>query len=226
MLDAEITQLALRARLDATTVATTGSTSLSATTTGYARAAGSFLTDGFRVGMEITSVTGFSTGGNNQATTSQGRMITAVTATAISCSGCTTESAGSGRTITVGIPYQKASEDVAFTPVGGFPYTEEVLVPTGTRVHTFPVSTGHMTDDGLYVVTVYGLSGKGSLRAYADAILARFAPGTTFTLSDGNTLRIPSQLGPKAGAITRIDGGWSFVVCEIPYVGESINAVA
>ena len=58
-------------------VFTTGTTSLSATATGYARAAGSFITDGFLVGTPIT-VTGFGTVGNNGTAT-----VTAVTATAL-----------------------------------------------------------------------------------------------------------------------------------------------
>lgn len=227
MIDAELAQLALRARLVGTTVATTGSTSLSATSTGYARAAGSFLTDGFKRGMEITSVSGFSVSGNNQATTAQGRVITAVTAGAITCAGCATDVAASGRTITVGVPFQRAYDDVALTPVPGFPYIEESFVPATSRIRTVPAATGYAEDTGLYVVKWFGLSGNGlGIRTCADAVLARFTPGTSFVLSDGTTVRIPTELGPKAGQITPVAGGWSFVSIDIPYIAESINAIA
>lgn len=56
----------------------TGSQSLSATTTGFARAAGSFLTDGFKVG-DVVIATGYS----NAALNSKNFLITALTATAM-----------------------------------------------------------------------------------------------------------------------------------------------
>ena len=227
MISGVLAELALRARLVATTVATTGSTSLSATSTGYARASGSFLTDGFAVGMEITTVTGFSVAGNNQAATSQGRIITNVTATAIACAGCATDAASSGRVITVGVPFLRAYEETIFSPVAGFPYLEEDFVPTTYRVTTVPADNGYAEDRGLYVVKLFGLAGKGlGIRRYADAILARFTPGTEFVLASSSTLRIPMENGPTAGQITPIEGGWSYVVIEIPYLADSLNTVA
>lgn len=58
-------------------VITTGLQSLSATATGYARTSGSFVTNGFVVGMQV-NVTGFTNAANNGVST-----ITAVTATAL-----------------------------------------------------------------------------------------------------------------------------------------------
>ena len=73
---------------------TTGLTSLSATATGYARAAGSFITDGFLVGTPIT-VTGFGTVGNNGTA-----VVTAVTATSLTVDRILIpEAAGTGRRI-------------------------------------------------------------------------------------------------------------------------------
>jgi hypothetical protein len=227
VIDATLAILALRARLLATTIATTGSTTLSATATGYARTTGSFLTENFARGMEITSVAGFSVSGNNQATTAQGRVITDVTATAITCTGCSTDAAASGRTITVGIPFCRALEEVAFTPVAPFPYIEEEFVPATAEVRTIPVATGYAEDTGLYLVKWYAPSGNGlSLRKCAKEVLDRFTSSTTFTLADGTTLRVTARPGPRASQPTRISGGWSYVLIEVPYLGESINAVA
>jgi Domain of unknown function (DUF4397) len=75
---------------------TTGSTSLSATATGYARAAGSFLTNGFKIGQQITA-SGFTNAANNGRST-----ITAVTATTLTVTKSTPtvdEAAATGRTI-------------------------------------------------------------------------------------------------------------------------------
>ncbi len=228
MINGTLLHLALRARMLGLTVATTGSTSLSATSTGYARASGSFLTDNFAVGMELTTVTGFSVTGNNQAATAQGRIVTAVTASAIACSGCATDSASSGRVITAGPPFQRAYENVAFDGPAEFPYIEEEFVPATNKVQSFPVISAYTEDTGLYIVKWFGLSGKGpeAIRRGADAVLARFTGGTALTLSDGTTVRIPTEFGPRAGQITRVDGGWSYCAIEIPYVAESLNVIA
>lgn len=75
---------------------TTGSASLSATATGYARAAGSFITNGIQVGDEITA-SGFATAANNGRS-----VVIAVTATTIDVTktgGTTAEAAATGRTL-------------------------------------------------------------------------------------------------------------------------------
>ena len=64
MISGEAALLALRNRVLSVVTATTGSTTLVATTTGYTRATGSFVTEGFRIGMELAG-TGFSTAANN-----------------------------------------------------------------------------------------------------------------------------------------------------------------
>ncbi|HEU4994251.1 MAG TPA: DUF4397 domain-containing protein [Gemmatimonadaceae bacterium] len=75
---------------------TTGSVSLSATATGYARATGSFITNGIQVGDEITA-SGFATAANNGRS-----VVIAVTATTIDVtktSGTAVEAAATGRTL-------------------------------------------------------------------------------------------------------------------------------
>jgi hypothetical protein len=240
VISATLATLKLRNRLLSLTSPTTGSTTLSVTTTGYARAAGSFITDGFAVGMEITA-SGFSTSANN----GQG-IITALAATAMTVGDAytvsthatdgytavartlATEGSASARTISVTVPAMRAFDNATLRPIGGKPYLEEELVPATTRVLTLPISQGYAEDTGVYVLRWFGLSGKGvtAIRKGADAVLALFTPGTTFTMSDNNTLRIPSDFGPRAGQITRVEGGWSYVLIEVPYIGTSINAVA
>lgn len=76
---------------------TTGSTSLSATATGYARAAGSFITDGFAANDWITA-SGFTNAANNGV--SQIVAVTATTLTVTKATGPVVEAAATGRTIT------------------------------------------------------------------------------------------------------------------------------
>ena len=76
--------------------ATTGAISLSATATGYSRASGSFVTNGFAVGQQITA-SGFTNAANNGTS-----LITAVTATTLTVSktpATVAETAAAGRTI-------------------------------------------------------------------------------------------------------------------------------
>ena len=76
--------------------ATTGSTTLSAGPEGYSRSSGSFITNGFVVGQQITA-SGFSNAANNGRST-----ITAVTATQLTVTKSTppvAEAAATGRTI-------------------------------------------------------------------------------------------------------------------------------
>lgn len=223
MIDATLAQLALRNRAIALSVCTTGSTSLSATTTGYARAAGSFVTDGFQVGMELLAA-GFSEATNNGYS-----VIEAVTAGALRISGGrTVEVAGSGKTLTVGLPQGRAWENVKFTPVAGRPYIEEDFVPQPSRLRTFPASGGIVEEPGLYILKWYGLSRTDvvAIRKCVDALKARFAPGTGITLSDGNVVRVRTDIGPFAGQIVPIAGGWSVLTLTVPWLARSTNTIA
>lgn len=214
-------RLAFRSRLLDTVVATTGSATLARTTTGYTRAAGSFVTDGFEPGMEFLEA-GFPTNGY--------QIVKSVAAGTLLTEGALTASgAAAGRSLTAGIPEGRAWDGSTFTPTAGRWYIEEALVPGTHVVRTMPMASAYAENDGLYVITAYGLSGKGAyaLDRFADAVLSMFTPGTSFTLSDGTAVRIPAELGPTAGQITPIDGGLSSAITiEIPYLANSLNTIA
>jgi hypothetical protein len=233
MLDSVTAQLALRARAVSVTVATTGTlATLSATATGYARSSGSFLTDGFAPGMEITLVTGFSTSGNNQATTAQGRVITSVTALAITCTGCAVEAAGGSRIITAGLPFDRAWENKAFEPTSGRPYIEEDFVP-GVTALMGQRDGGLVVEQGLYVLKLYGIADTGisAIHKTIDALRALFAIGTSLT-SGSTTVRIGDvdggtrQRGPVAGQIISAGLGRSVRVLTVPWYSFSTNTIA
>src|SRR3972149_4040320 len=104
MPDPELAHLAIRSRVASVVVATTGSITMSATATGYARTTGSFLTDGFAVGMEVTP-TGFT-----QTTVG---IVTNVETLALEIfGGRAVQSAGAGRTLTTKLPTKRGWENV------------------------------------------------------------------------------------------------------------------
>lgn len=215
--DYQAAQVALRARALTLSVATTGAVSLAATTNGYTRAAGSFVTDGLSPGMEITP-TGFA---SNPVST-----LLTVSALAVTVKDArTAEVAAGGRTLAVGFPSMRAFEGSQFTPVTGVPYVEEDFIPGPTGQVTIgpngelelfpmyslkinvPVNTGILTD------------GK-----YADAILNLFTPRTAITLPNGDVLRVRTDTGPYRGQRLPL-AGFSVVPVTIPLRVRTTNSI-
>jgi hypothetical protein len=206
----EALQLGLRTKALTLSVATTGSTTLSATSTGYARASGSFVTDGFKPGMEL-SASGFTTAANNGV-----HVIVAVSALAIQCEDTATEAAASGRTLSVGLPSRVAWENVAFDPPAGAPWVEEQLVPAPSRL--LSVSRGTVETTALYNLLIYTPEdvGVGAANGYADALIVLFAPLTDITLSTGHVARVRTDTGPYRGQMIRRKPGWVTVPVTFP----------
>src|SRR4051812_5489676 len=93
-------RLAVRARaLTLPAIATTGSASLGVSSNAYTRASGSFLTDGFEPGMEL-SASAFADSTNNGVAT-----ITEVAALTMKVDKALVDAAGAaGKTLAVGLP--------------------------------------------------------------------------------------------------------------------------
>ncbi len=211
--------LALRAQVVALSVVTTGSATLAATSTGYSRASGSFVTDGFTVGMEFTPA-GFAVNAVH--------VITAVTATLISTADTiAVETASSGRSLAVGLPTLRAWENVAFTPTAGRWYVEEDYLPGPSAQETLG-SRGQVEALPQYVLKLYGTAGHGpeALYAAADALLTAFAPRTGLTLSTGDTLQVRTNPAPfRSQLLAAPQGGWSVVTVTIPCRVRSANPI-
>jgi hypothetical protein len=219
VIDLAAAHLALRNRALSLVVCTTGSTSLSATATGYARAAGSFLTDGFYVGMEILTA-GFAANGY--------RVLRGVTASALTTNPVpAVESAAGGRTISVGLPALRAWENVTFDPTVGRPYLEEDFVPATERLLSAPAAGGEVEETGLYALKWYGIAGTDilALRTSVHALKALFTPGTKMT-AGSHVVRVRTDTGPQTGQILPLTGGWSVLTLAIPWWALSTNTIA
>ena len=210
--------LALRAKLETLEAATTGSTSIEATATGYARASGSFISDGFAVGMEISGSDFLVTANNNRKT------ITELTATTITCAGNSVEAADTGRTVEALIPQDVASANIEFTPTVGRPYFQEDYIPgpqTGIEIG----ETAEQEILPLYIVKVFVPSDTAirGIMLYGTALLALFAPGTAFTVS-GHTVRSRRDLAPFAGQILQLDG-FAVLTITVPLRVRTANSI-
>lgn len=213
---------ALRARLLTLVVATTGSTTLAATSQGFTRTAGSFKNDGFAAGQEVLPA-GFTASLNVR------KVIESVTDTLVKISGglTTTAVAAPGRTLTVGPP-EAIQWELTQTPYtnapGVRPYWYEQLLP-GTQdsaADTYSL----MADNGSYVLTSYGLSNKGVLAMSRErqAIRELFYPGFQIEVGDDDDwLRLS---GVQSGQPVMLDNGYVTVQYQIPWRVVSGNAAA
>jgi hypothetical protein len=220
VIDHTMLQLALRAKLLTLSVATTGSTTLAATTTGYSRTAGSFYADFFWPGMELATA-GFASNGT--------RVITQVTPTTITVAGSLTpEVAAAGRTLSVGLPSNRAWENVTYVPVTGVPYIEEQYIPGPAAM----VNDGYagllelrpMYSPRVYVPLDTGISADGR---YADAITRLFLPGTTLPLATGDQFVVRGDAAPMRGQrAPSATPGWSCIPVTIPLKVTTVAVAA
>lgn len=211
--------LAFRQRLATLVVAATGLGTFAATATGYTRSSGSFLTDGFTVGMQVKPL-GFSQ-------TDYGVIIGLTATTMTIDGGRTAQSAGSNRSLTAGLPRDVVFENITYTPNPALPYVEGELVPQPSSLLSFPAQSGTREDRGLYVVRWNGIAGTGALgmRRAADALLALFTPGTAFA-AGSDVVRVRGDSAPFASLITQRPSGHALVTLTIPWRMYRSNTVS
>ncbi|MGB0878682.1 MAG: hypothetical protein ACPGVY_11360 [Mycobacterium sp.] len=213
----------IRTRLVGMTVATTGSTTLAATATGYTRASGSFITDKFEVGMEITA-SGFGTAANNGlgiVTRAEALTLTVSAYDLASSNGVwtkttrtlVTEGASSGRTLLVGLPTVRAWEGVRHEKLAGVPWVEERLVGGPSR------RRGTTGDGEAEATPQYGLTlhcvaekGTGATDRYGDALFALLPPGQGL----GTTARVRGDTGMTRVALPEIHAGFTTTALAFP----------
>jgi len=210
-------QKALRTQLLSLEVVTTTAT-IEGTATGYTRSSGSFITDGFSPGMEVTG-TGFSESANLSAKT-----IQSVTALTLTCSGCAVEAADT-RTLTVGLPSGRAWENKEYSPTTGDPFVEENYLP-GPMEQVTLGPYGFLEAFPSLVVKIYvpPNDGIGAARQYADALLALFAPRTSLTVAS-HTVTVRTQPAPYSGQLLQTDSGWAVLPITVPLRVRTANSI-
>lgn len=218
-MDDEAVSLAFRARFQTAVAATTGLATLAATATGYTRSSGNFLTEGFRVGMEVVP-TGF-------PETAAG-VITAVTPQTMSIlNGRTARAAAANRSLVAGVPLTRIWSNRPGSPDPNTPYVEAELISQPGQLIGAPAQGGTREDRGLYVIRLYGIAdvGEAALRRLARAILDLFTPHTTFP-AGGDVVRIRGDVTPFASGIGQRASGHALVTLTIPWRIYRSNVVA
>lgn len=217
MADMTLAQLALRERAKTLVVCTTGVLALAATATGFTRAAGSFVTDGFVAGLELLP-SGFA---DNAIGTIKDVTPLAITLRAPRAA----EAVAAGRSLVAGLPELRKWDNVEFAPPVGRVYLEEEFVEGTSTVRSLPADGGVLDDTGLYLLRWYGLANTGmrSLRDPMKALRKLFKPNTTLPLSDGTTVRVRTDSSPTVSGIRPGAPGWSMISIAIPWRLLSLN---
>lgn len=203
--------LAFRSRLASLVVATTGTMVLSATANGYERQdAGSFLDDGFDIGLEVTPQ------GFPQTTAG---IISNVTAKRVDIFGGRIARSGSaGRSLLVGLPALRVYENAKVNPDPNVQYTEHQLVSQPSELVSFPAQGGTREDRALYIVRWYFIGNTGVLgiRRAEAKLLALFTPGTTLVAGD-DVVHMRGSPGAWASQIVERPSGHALKTFTLPY---------
>lgn len=205
-------QLALRAKLLTLSVVTTGSVTLSATASGYARSSGSFLSDGFAPGMELTP-SGFA---SNPVS-----VVTDVTALSLTVADPrSAETSASGRTLAVGLPSARAWENKKPSddpPLQSRPFVREEYLPGAPMKQVTLGPFGEVEMQPLYAPQIYVPANSGITAAsrYADSIVRLFAPRTAIPVGT-DVLRVRTDSGPYRGQLLQSSPGFAVVPVTIP----------
>lgn len=224
MYDHAAGHLALQSRAITLSVKTTGSATLAATTSGYTRSAGSFVTDGFVAGMEVKP-TGF--------TDTTPRLITDVAALTltvdVTVDSLSVQSAGSGRTLVTGLPTIREWQNVAIqTPVKPRRHSiHESYAPATQEQITSPYDGGLAEETGLYLLRweIPENTGWLAIDTCVNALLALFTPGTAFT-AGSSTLRVRGDIAPWASGLVNQGNGRASRTITIPWRVFSRTTVA
>lgn len=216
-------QIALRTRAETLVVCTTGSTTLGQSADGFTRLTGSFLTDGFRAGMEVTPSGFVST---TRVVLTDVTALLAKTRTALSV-----VSEASGRTLSVGLPLTRHYENRDTTIATDVqPFIEEEYVPRPPDTRTMPAQGASRSDFGEWVVRWYGLQGVDvpGNRTCVDAFLDLFTPGTQLT-AGSHILTVqgtrPGDPSPFASQFLR-SGNHMVSTIRIPVWAQTTNVIA
>ena len=206
-----LVHLALRARAEGLVVCTTGVMALAATTSGYTRASGSFVADGFAIGQEIVPAS---------FATNTPRVVKAVSALTLTTTTTpSAESSAGGRSLSVTYPTARERDNVDFKPpTDGRGYAEEDFVPA-TRTLLTNAPSGLIIATGLYVVRLFAPANTGmlGLRAIADALVARFPANWASTLTDNTIVRTRPDTLPYAGQLINDVAGFARITVTIPW---------
>lgn len=159
----------------------------------YIRTTGSYLTDGFDPGDEVTAA-GAGKSGNNGVRLVQSVSVDGLTLKMSSSSGMSTEAAGAAITLAMGVPSRQKLDGLVGTPDAGMPWVSESTQVDSVRAASIGMTAAgtplqRMT--GIYWLTVHYPLGVGDsgLTRLRGKIISRIYAGRTVVYS-GHSIRV------------------------------------
>jgi hypothetical protein len=157
------------------------------------RAAGSFVTDGLKAGLEVQGA-GFAAASKANGALTVIRVAPLIlTVEKQDANGnvvpLLNDAAQAGRSLSIGIPERNSWENIPFDPVQGRVYFEEQFLPGPVSQKTLgPLAI--LEAEPQYIVNVYVRHGLGidADAKYVNAIRKLFAPGTRINLANPDDL--------------------------------------
>jgi hypothetical protein len=217
--DQHAQQLAIRAHVLGVVVATAAGT-LGCTGAKYTRTEGSFVADGFAVGMEVVAA-GFTGSANGLA------VVARVSDTELTVGrSLPTLAAGGGRTLTAGLPESAAWENTVLEPKPGRPFVEEEFL-AGPLFQRGAGPGGVMESRPTYVLKVHvpASTGEAAARRYASALVRHFTPRQQIAVGDGSVLQVRADAGPIAGQLLPSRPGWVALAVTVSFWSHVHNTI-
>lgn len=237
MIDHLEIQLACRDRLNTLVVCTTGAIALSVTPDSYVREEGSFIEEGFEIGMELNA------GGFEEADNNGVSAIEAVTDLEIKVDRTlvaedSRETMGTlpwgapwlwsgvqiDKVLTVGLPsLEVPNRD--FTPATGRPYFDEQYVDGPAALKSMPL--GRIQGEPMYMprVNVPSNTGIRAAHKYKKAILELFPPGLVIVLPSGATVKVSGDPAPFGGQLLNGKPGFAGNLVTVPLHAQAYNSI-
>jgi hypothetical protein len=136
--------------------------------------------------------------------------------------------AADARSVTAGLPLQRAYENVRMEPVSGTTYVEEHYIPGPGAQQIESSQTGKLELRPQYLLKVFTPANIGGAAAYkyADALLSLFEPGTDIEMENGDLLRVRTDVGPYPGTLSQAKPGWCVVPVTVPFWIHTRRGVA
>jgi len=213
--------MAFRTALAGLSVVSSGGVALGVSSVGFTRASGSFVADGWAVGMQFAAV-GF------PASVSTAGVVHRVEPTLLHIVGGSRSAAvaASGRTVSAVVPRPILQANEAWSPDAGAPYSEATIVGQPAVLLGAPADGSTREDRGLLVLGVYGPLDVGSkaLQDTASAVLDRFPPGASL-VAGADTVRVRTDTSGFHSEVQQVDGAHARITVTVPWHSYRTNVL-
>jgi hypothetical protein len=176
--------------------------------TGFTRLTGSFLTDRFLFGMEVTALYGTEEVGAIAKIVVDEQMVLLVPP----------RQDADPDGLYVGLPLQRGWENEDINPSSHVWWVDEDYLSGPSSLAAGNYTNGELDITPAYVLRLYGLSGIGigAVHAVADGIVNLFPPGSALITTGGTVVRVRGDTAPFKGQLLNNGARHAVISITIP----------